>query len=184
MATATIQNFKAALGTGGARPNQFGINIPGLDANKMLLASGASLPSFNMGTVPVPYRGRTVNFAGEKTFDPWTVTFQNDNEFSNRAYFEKWHYDIANNDTIGGRLRDYFKDLNVWQFDRNADTILRSYKFVNAFPSNVSEIALDYAQGDSIETFSVTFTYDYFTFATGDYPVVKSTQDYGVPVGF
>jgi hypothetical protein len=146
----------------------------------MLLASGASLPGFSVGTVPVPYRGKVVNFAGEKTFQPWTVTFQNDNEFSNREYFERWNYNISNNDTIGGRLTDYFQDISVFQLDRNSDiNFLRRYDFKNAFPTEVSEIALDYAQGDSIETFSVTFTYDYFTFKDGARPTIIPSSDLG-----
>ena len=174
----TIDRFKAALSTGGARANQFSIVLPGnrgFNANKVVLLKSAALPAFDVGDVAVPFRGKVVHFAGEKTFAQWTATFINDNEFSNRARFEEWHYNISNNDSIGGELNGYWSNITVNQLDRNADTVLRSYVLHHAYPSNVSDIQLDYGQGDAIEEFTVTFTYDYFTFEDGDKPEVIST---------
>jgi hypothetical protein len=174
----TIDRFKAALSTGGARANQFSVILPtdrGFASNKAVLLKAASLPAFDVGDVAVPFRGKTIHFAGEKVFAQWTATFINDNEFSNRKTFEEWHYDISNNDSIGGDLNGYWGNITVNQLDRNADTVLRSYVLHNAYPSSVSDIQLDYGNGDAIEEFTVTFTYDYFTFADGDKAQVLST---------
>jgi len=52
--------------------------------------------------------------------------------------------------------------LLVHQLDRNGATV-KSYKFVDAFPTSVGIIALDYDSVNAMEIFDVEFTYNYFT---------------------
>jgi hypothetical protein len=52
-------------------------------------------------------------------------------------------------------------DLTVEQLDRN-DAVIRSYSMKDAWPTNVSEIALAYSQNDVISEFQVTFQYQWF----------------------
>ena len=61
---------------------------------------------------------------------------------------------------------DYQVDLQVHQLDRSG-SIIKTYKFVDAFPTNISAIGLDYEQQNAIEQFDVEFQYNYFTSATG-----------------
>ena len=37
------------------------------------------------------------------------------------------------------------------------------YKFVNAFPVALGEIGLDWGSNDTIEEFTIDFSYDYWT---------------------
>ena len=96
-----ITQFKSALAEGGARPNQFRLSIPFpsdvKDANQtdLLLVSGAALPASTVNPVITQYRGREVKFAGERIFDPWTITVINNNDFTLRRKFEEW-MDIIN----------------------------------------------------------------------------------------
>jgi hypothetical protein len=39
---------------------------------------------------------------------------------------------------------------------------LRRYKFITAFPTQVSDIALSYGDSDTIESFTVTMAYQYY----------------------
>ena len=164
-----INDFKNRLVAGGARPNQFrvqlvwptGISVPtSTDAD--ILISGAAIPASTVNPVITQYRGREVKFAGERIFDPWTITIINDAKQSLRAPFESWMELMNNKNDNGGTLawEGYQTDLTVQHLDRN-DTVINkgTYNLKDAFPINMSEIALQYAQNDIIEEFTVTFQY-------------------------
>lgn len=174
---ANIADFKAQMLGGGARPNQFRVNLTfpnyttlGVVAGVrgQFLCKAAQLPASTIENIPVLYRGRPVNFAGERTFQPWTVTIYNDTSFGIRNALEQWQSGIQNYDSTDGRTNptDYQVDLTVEQLDRNGATI-KSYKFFDAMPTNISAIALDFEQQNAIEQFDVEFTYNYFTSETG-----------------
>ena len=174
---ANIADFKAQMIGGGARPNQFRVELSfpsyvtlGVVAGQraQFLCKAAQLPASTIETLPVLYRGRPVNFAGERTFQPWTVTIYNDTTFGIRNALEQWQSGIQNYNTTNGRVNptDYLVDLNVHQLDRNG-AIIKSYKFVDAFPTTISAVGLDYEQQNAIEQFDVEFQYNFFTSATG-----------------
>ena len=161
-----INDFKGQLADGGARPNQFEVNINfpfgGPSGQAQLLVSGAALPASTVNPVITQYRGREVKFAGERIFDPWTITVINSAEMSLRGAFENWMDEINNRDDNGGILdwATYQSDILETHLDRN-DAPLKNGKYVlkDAFPINMSEIALQYAQNDIIEEYTVTFQY-------------------------
>jgi len=164
-----INDFKSRLQAGGARPNQFrvqlawptGVSVPTNTANDILI-SGAAIPASTVNPVITQYRGREVKFAGERIFDPWTITIINDSKQSLRSPFESWMELMNNKDDNGGTLdwSGYQQDLTIEHLDRNDATINKgTYVLKDAFPINMSEIALQYAQNDIIEEFTVTFQY-------------------------
>ena len=174
---ANIADFKAQMIGGGARPNQFRVDLTfpsyvGLGAiagqRAQFLCKAAQLPASTIETLPVLYRGRPVNFAGERTFQPWTVTVYNDTTFGIRNALEQWQSGIQNYNTTDGRTNpsDYQVDLTVTQLDRGGAEI-KSYKFVDAMPTLIGAVALDYEQQNAIEMFDVEFTYNFFTSDTG-----------------
>jgi hypothetical protein len=174
---ANIADFKAQMIGGGARPNQFRVELTfpsyvtlGVVAGQraQFLCKAAQLPASTIETLPVLYRGRPVNFAGERTFQPWTVTIYNDTSFGIRNALEQWQSGIQNYNTTNGRVNptDYQVDLSVHQLDRNG-AIIKSYKFVDAFPTNISAVGLDFETQNAIEQFDVEFQYNFFTSATG-----------------
>jgi len=163
-----ITEFKARLGAGGARPNQFRVllgfpsYVTGADPSYSLLVSGAAVPASTVNPAIIQYRGREVKLAGERIFDPWTITVVNDSGQSLRRPFEQWMEGMNSTAENTGFLNpvDYQADLTVQHLDRN-DDVLRGGTYVlrNAFPIQMSEIALQYAQNDIIEEFTVTFQY-------------------------
>jgi len=170
---ANISDFKAQLTGGGARANQFRVQlsfpsfvtlgaVAGLQAQ--FLCNAAQLPASTIEPISVLYRGRPVNFAGERTFAPWTIAVYNDTNFNIRNALEQWSNGIQNNGTTNGITNpaNYQVDLSVYQLDRNGATV-KAYKFVDAFPSEIGDIQLGYDQGNAIETFNVTFQYNYWT---------------------
>ena len=56
---------------------------------------------------------------------------------------------------------EYTADVNISQLDRNGDT-MRTYSLRDAFPVDLSPIALDFGANDQISTFQVTMQYQYF----------------------
>lgn len=168
---ADISQFKSKLRQGGARSNQFEVSIqfpPAIQAGPTVaeaasfLINATSLPAVTVENIVVPYRGRPVNFAGERSFAPWSVTVINDGDFLIRNAFERWHDLIARYDTTNGAVNpiDYQFEMVVRQLDRNGKK-LKSYKFFDAYPLELGAMALSY-ENPSIQTFDVTFQYNYF----------------------
>ena len=172
---ANIDTFKANLLGGGARANQFRIYInppPGIttglegksDKISYLIKSSTGLPVSNIGEIAIPFRGRTIYFAGDRPApDTWSTTFLNDTDFMIRNAMERWHNginDFANN-TGKVNPSDYQADLYVHQLDRD-DDVLKRYIFKSAFPTSISAIALDTAEAAAIEEFEVTWRYQHF----------------------
>ena len=166
-----IEEFKARLGAGGARPNQFRVSlafpsyVTGVDTSMSLLVTGAALPASNVNPAIIQYRGREVKLAGERIFDPWTITVVNDSEFSLRRPFEEWMNGLNDRNNNEGILtpREYQADITVEHLDRN-DEVLQGCRYTlrNSFPIQMSEIALQYAQNDIFEEFTVTFQYTHY----------------------
>ena len=162
---ANISEFKAKLSSGGARANQFEVYVPIFDSEDLkFLCKAASLPASTIQDIPMLYRGREVHVAGERTFEPWTITIINETNFNIRSGFEDWMNVIsANASTVGSVAPGTYQvDMYVNQLDRNDTGPLMTYHFANAYPTNVSEIQLSYDQGQQIEEFTVTFVYDYW----------------------
>jgi hypothetical protein len=169
---ANIDDFKANLLGGGARANQFRVTITeptgifiNLNVGKTsFLVRAASLPSMTLGEISVPFRGRSIYIAGDRTFDEtWSTTFLNDTDFMIRNAMENWSDGINGLATATGvsKPSDYQSDLLVQQLDRD-DKVLKAYKFISAWPVSISAIDLTSDAADAIEEFEVTWRYQHF----------------------
>ncbi len=160
-----ITDFKSKLTGGGARANLFEVVLQFPDAaqpdsavldKSRFLVKGANLPASNVAPIEVPFRGRVLKIAGDRTFDSWTVTVLNDADFAIRSAFERWMNTINRvSDNTG--LTDpatYQADAYVYQLDRDGST-LRSYRFYDVFPTQVAPIDLSYDAGNAIQEFTV-----------------------------
>jgi len=189
--TRTLSQFKSKLIGGGTRPNLFEVSIPtfpsaiseawsaGDDSENGIfkfLCKATALPASNLGSIEIPFRGRILKVAGDRTFDDWTVTIINDEDFKLRTAFERWSNVMSRLDDATGVTNpsSYMTDGYVQQLGRGntpatgtpsdgESSVLRSYKFFDVFPVTVGEIALSYDTTDTLEEFDVTFRYQYFT---------------------
>ena len=159
MAT-TIDEFKARLIGGGARSNQFQVICPfplftlgtPQDMEDLsFLCKASSLPASNVGSVPVPFRGRTIKVAGDKTFEDWNTTIINDTSFNLKNVFERWSNAIQEHQNVSGLTNhtDYKVDAIINQLDRNGD-IIKVYLMKGIWPMNVSAIDVAYDTNDAI----------------------------------
>jgi hypothetical protein len=164
-----IDDFKAKLTGGGARPNLFKVicNFPSVAGGNTELASfmikGAALPASVLGSIEVPFRGRKLKVAGDRTFEPWTITVINDNSMDIRNSFERWMNFINQHQANAGSANpsNYQTDMTVQQLDR-AGKVVKSYNFRGVYPSNVSQIDLNFETNDAIEEFTVELNYQYW----------------------
>ena len=193
MPSSTISQFKTQLRRGGARPNLFEVDITsstalnnifwdGTDQDDFhFLCKATSMPTQTIGSVDVPFRGRILKVAGDRTFEPWTVTVINDEEFNVRSAFERWSDAINNMESGEGLVspNDYMGQGTIKQLGRTdigtrdvgADAkaggdgkgVLYSYKVQDIWPSEIGSIDLSYESSDAIEEFTVTFQVQYMT---------------------
>ena len=168
---ANINDFKAKLAGGGARANQFKVTMPfpgyaqvgGEIEDLAFLCTSTTIPAMTVGGFTVPFRGRQIKIAGDRTFADWSITVLNDTNFKLRNAFERWQNGINNmtdNEGLSNPV-DYQVDAFVDQLDRNGNT-LKSYTLRGAFPVDIAAIDLNFATNDEVETFGVTFQYQYF----------------------
>lgn len=170
MAILGVDDFKAKLAGGGARPNLFKatLNFPAYAGGDVELTSfmckAAQLPGSTVPAMAVPFRGRQLQMAGDRVFEPWTVTIINDTDFTVRDAMERWMNGINAHSLNTGLVNptDYQADLKIDQLDKD-ETVLKTYNFVAAFPTLVSPIEVAYDANDQIEEFQVEFTYQYWT---------------------
>jgi|TARA_B100001094_G_C17553406_1_gene494819 hypothetical protein len=150
-----------------------------------ILCKSAALPGSNLGVIEVPFRGRTVKIAGDRTFDTWTATFFNDKDFKLRSFFEQWANSINTHEGNTSPLftpnnsDGYMADLGVKQLEKDSSeegAILRAYSLRYCFPTNVSQIDLAYDSNDQIEEFTVEWQYSYFTAEAGNRDGVSGLQ--------
>ncbi len=164
-----VEDFKARLDGGGARPNLFRATLlltggPQLPEKTTFLCNAASIPAGDIGTVAVPFRGREIKVAGDRTFQPWTITIINDTDFAVRGVFERWMSTPLNTHitNVGNqRPAAYKSEMFVDQLDKFGET-LRTYQFIGCWCQNIAEIALAYGTTNTVEEFSATIEYDYW----------------------
>ena len=194
----TLSKFQSKLQGGGARPNLFEVSIPELPDAAMnsspkaiwgseeqedftIMCKAAQLPASTIASIDVPFRGRILKVAGDRTIENWTITVINDENFNIRNAMEAWMNAIArlSNNTGAVNPSSYMCDAYVYQLGRgyssnrhskansgtaDGETItpLKSYRFIDIFPVSVSSIDLSYDSSDTIEEFQVEFAVQSF----------------------
>lgn len=190
----TINDFRSRLVGGGARPNLFecelsfpdGLGIT-VDDDFRFMIKSAQVPASTISTIPVPFRGRVLKIAGDRTFDPWTITVINDTNYKIRNAFEKWMNFMNRHDDNAGVITPaaYQREMKVYHLGRgtvneggasggslpSTDSnmpVLKTYKFYGCWPSDITPMDLSYESSDSIQDFSVTLQYQWWDTAEED----------------
>ena len=171
----TIDAFKSKLVGGGARPNLFEVELqwPSFltseiddDTQEMarFMVKAANLPASNITPIDVPFRGRNLKIAGDRTFDVWTITIINDTDFKLRNAFEIWMNGMNKHQDATGVTTptDYQRDAYVYQLGRDAINGQPNYQT----PENYI--------GDSAGKLQKAIT------ANSDVPVLKTYKFHGI----
>ena len=170
-----VNQFSGALKLGGARNSLFQVQITNpingvADSQVPFFARSAAIPASTLGVIDMPYFGRTIKVAGNRTYETWTPTIINDEDFAVRNAMEQWTNSInafqRNINTTGGSAPSLYKsNAQVTQYSKTGE-VLRVYNFVGIFPQEVSTIDLGWEQ-EAVEEFTVTFAYDYWEIQGG-----------------
>ena len=174
-----VTEFRSNMVGDGARPNLFQVNLafPLIADNAAVagqkitfMAKTAQLPGSSVGTVPVYYFGRELKFAGNRTFPDWSLQIINDEDFVIRDALESWMNQINSHQSNIRNVNannpvNYTVDAHVTQYGKTGNT-LKQYDFVGLFPIDIAPIDLDWGSNDTIEEYSVTFAYQYWTAST------------------
>ena len=137
------------------------VNSPvAIDSNHPYLVNSTSLPTQTIEAIPTNWQGNEYKIAGTNTFAELSITFKADIGQGLRTSFLNWmqkiHDPVSN---VHGTPSEYFGSVDLTQLNIDGDGIM-SYSLVNAWPSAVGEIGLDYGSKE-FSTFDVTFTYQY-----------------------
>lgn len=173
-----LSEFRNKLVNGGARPNQFEMQITWPDAVRgaqnvsaaerdfRFLCRMSEIPAQQIGTAKVKYFGRELSYAGDRRFSTLKLTVINDEDFKIRKALEVWQKAITDHATTISQFNGgdgYFTDGIVTQHSRNSGgSPLIAYKFVGMFPTLVGPITLDWEKQDVIEEFEVEFEYHWW----------------------
>lgn len=169
--TFNIGEFQGQMIGGGARPSLFEVNLTNpfnasADDKMRFMCRASQIPGTNITPIEMRYFGRPVKFAGNRTYEDWTITVINDEDFAIRSTLEEWAQNInstqGNVRLAGAAPEAYKSQAQVIHYGKEGG-VLREYKFVGLFPTIIAPIELDWSQSDVIEEFQVTFSYDYFT---------------------
>jgi hypothetical protein len=176
----TVSTFKSSMAaqSGGARPALYQIDInggtgvtsSGFSDNENILCKAASIPPANIAPLAVNYAGRAYKWNGFRTYDNWTVTVINDENFSARNKMMQWMRDMAGelnglrDATHGDQLSGTgWKDgdATVKQLSTTGEP-MQTYKFDYLWPTEIAGIPVDWSS-DAIQEYTITFAYDYWT---------------------
>ena len=196
----TLDSFKAMMTGGGARSNLFEIELDwpastkldtrgNFDLRTRMLVKAASLPASTISNIAIPFRGRQLKIAGDRTFEPWSITVINDTDFLIRTAFERWMNLMNKHEDNAGLTNPtaYQKDLVVRQLGRSEVAgntpisavqvpVLKNYRFYGAFPTTVSSIDLSYENTDAIEEFTVELEYQWYDSLNGTSDSILGTS--------
>ena len=171
-----INEIKSQLTFGGAKASLFQVAITNpvngiADLKTPFMVQAAQIPAATLGTIEIPYFGRKVKVAGDRTFAEWTVTVINDEDFLIRNAMEQWMASInaheGNTTQLGSASASEYKNqAQITQYSKTGAP-LRTYNFNGLFPTSVSAITMDWNTVDAIESFEVTFQYDWWNVSGG-----------------
>ena len=168
-----LDSFRNKMQDGGARPSLFEMEIifplPGGGAgtdSARFLTKVAEIPGSTIGVITVPYFGRQLKVAGDRTFATLSVTVLNDEAYALRAKFEQWMNKIARHAvSVGSTQLDFYQTDLVLHHQKRSGLTAAVYKLTGAFPTTVSTIGLDWSS-EAIEEYTVEFQYQYWTSST------------------
>lgn len=169
MAARTISEFASKLVGGGARANQFEVTLSFPSAvgsgvaDASFFVKSASLPGQAIDEIAVEFRGRTLYVPGDRTFEQWTTTVINDEDFMVRNAIEQWMNLINNirSNVATPNMTNYSTQLLVTQYGKTG-ALLKQYQLLDCWPVSISAIELSWDTRSEIETFDVTWRYTDF----------------------
>ena len=171
----SIETFTSKLLQGGALASLFkakllstkGTTEAGSIGDFEFLCKATTLPGDTIDVATVTYMGRGINNPSNRAAVQWTTTVYNDEGMATRNNIENWMEKLNSHSTnvrATGmqRILDYTGSLTVEQLPKTGGTTsTKLYTFVNAWPSAIGEITVDWETND-IQTYDVSWEFSYW----------------------
>ena len=152
-----------------------------LDELTQFMVKAASFPASTIGVVEVPFRGRQLKIAGDRTYEPWSVTVLNDEGFTIRQQMETWAQTIQEykiNGSSAQKTGEYMGRAIVDQLSRDGE-IIKQATLEGIWPSNISALDLDWGTNDTPEEYTVEFQVQYWLPIKGEETSTTNTPPTG-----
>jgi hypothetical protein len=166
----SIDSFKnSAIPAGGYRPALFDVQVTRLGQEMNFLCQSSQVPAMTMGVIEVPYFGRKIKVAGDRTYAEWTTLCMIEENFSLRNELELWQEKINGAETNSREevFEAYKTDATVQLYGKGSGAPIRTYNLTGCWPSDVGTIELDWNTTDTIGTYTVTWSFDSMLPGTG-----------------
>lgn len=165
-----IEEFKGSFKHDGARSSLFEVLITNpvngvADLDHPFKIRSSSLPATTLNMLTMPYKGREVKIAGSQTYEDWSVTAINDEDFLIRNAMEQWVNAVNSRESnirqFGTTNMNEYKSTAIISQLNKFDEVIRTYKFIGIFPTSIAGIDVNW-EGNEVEEFDITFAYDYW----------------------
>ena len=171
----SIDTFTAKLKQGGALASLFEASVTGTQGtifnadmnNFKFLCKATTLPGDTIDVATVTYMGRGINIPSNRAAVQWTTTVYNDEGMEIRNHVENWMEQLNSHRTNvratnKSKINSYTGTLKVATFAKEGGAAeKKTYEFLNAWPSAVGEITVDWETND-IQTYDVTWEFAYW----------------------
>jgi len=174
MASFSIDTFTAKLKAGGALASLFEAELtttkgpiqPSAINDFNFLCKATTLPGDTIETAAVTYMGRAINIPANRAAATWETTVYNDEGMEIRNNIESWMEQLNSHKTNLRaanmiQIQSYTGTLKVRTFAKAGTVIPKSYEFIDAWPSAIGEITVDW-ETNEIQTYSVTWEFSYW----------------------
>ena len=174
MAGFSIDSFTSKLKAGGALASLFeaeltttkGPQQASAVADFKFLCKATTLPGDTIDVATVTYMGRGINIPANRAAATWETTIYNDEGMEIRNNLESWMEQLNSHKTNVRAaamiaIQSYTGTLKVRQFAKAGGSSTKSYEFIDAWPSAVGEITVDW-ETNEIQTYAVTWEFSYW----------------------
>ena len=171
----SIDTFTSKLKAGGALASLFEAELTTSQGKEdsagvqdfKFLCKATTLPGDTIDVATVTYMGRGINIPSNRAAVQWTTTVYNDEGMEIRNHIESWMEQLNSHRTNvrasgKSKINSYTGTLKVATFAKEGGTAeKKTYEFLNAWPSAVGEITVDWETND-IQTYDVTWEFAYW----------------------
>ena len=165
-----IERFKSKI-TNIARPDLFEVVIYGSNQQKMdeemfrFTCNASSLPVDSTTDIPVNFYGRTIHYAGSRTYGTWTTTIFSDNDWKVYRQLYEWKQKMnssAENVATTAKMNEFKCDASIFLYDVTGENSKRlAMKLIGCYPTELGNVDLNWQAASTPASYTVTWTYDY-----------------------
>lgn len=204
MSVFSIDNFRSSFaGLGTASPHLFRFelkNLPKLftsspalikalgninNSHLTMRVKSANLPDMNFMTMPHSYYGPQIKYPHDNLVSDLTVEIIASGNMVEREFISAWQNYIIDYGTRDNNasfnvayFEDYVADIDIVLYDKLEREIYR-VTYQEAYPTNMSQVEVDWGQVNTVLTFRVTFSFSYWSPRIG--LVTADTSSTGYP---